>query len=84
MNTTDCIISGTLSYNSKSDRWEIREVIPNSIDAVNVYIVKKYKPEISKDTTKAVQATGRCYDSGQQIGIPAGTTIYYIEVKFLN
>jgi hypothetical protein len=82
-NATDCVISGTLFYNSESDRWEIREVIPDSIDVVNRYIIKKYDIELAKETTKTVQATGRCYDSEQIIGVPAGTTIYHIEIKTL-
>jgi hypothetical protein len=83
-NATDCVISGTLFYNSESDRWEIREVMPNSIDALTIYIIDKYDIELDKETTKTVQATGRCYDSEQKIGVPAGTTIYYIEIKTLH
>jgi hypothetical protein len=81
---SDCTVSGTLSYNSELDRWEIRNSPANTIDEVNVYVVKNYEIELPKDTRKNVQATGRCYQSPERTGIPAGTTIYYISVKTLN
>jgi hypothetical protein len=82
---SDRIVTGILSYHPEAGRWEIRAVTPGSIDGVKVYIVRKYNPEISKTATRAVQATGRCYESSErQTGVPAGTALYYIEIESLG
>jgi hypothetical protein len=72
-----------LSYNSELNRWEIRKGYPGTIDSVDIYVVSGYEVTYSKDVRAEVQAIGCCYQADEQIGVPAGRTIYYIYVTDL-
>ncbi len=81
---SECSVSGTLKYSNDSKIWIISYVYPNTIDSVDIYIIKGYKINKSKDASFQVEATGNCWLNKDQTGIPAGTTLYNIEVKSLH
>jgi hypothetical protein len=78
-----CTVRGILHYNSSSERWEINYVQPGTIDAVDVYVVKKYKITSPENYRKEVEATGSCYPSDEKSPL-GGHTVYYINVESLK
>lgn len=81
---TDCIVSGILSYNNDYECWQIREVIPNTIDVVNVYLIVSNEMDFSEYINQSIKVIGVCYRNSEQIDLPVGATLYNIEVKSLN
>jgi hypothetical protein len=79
----ECSITGLLCYGMVSNGWEIHEMTPNTIDEVNVYVIKAFDIDLPKDTMVNVRANGLLYPSRNEVLLPAGTTLYYIEVKSL-
>jgi len=79
----DVSITGTLLYNDYYGCWEIDKPHEKSIDVVDIYVIKRYEITIPKDSSCVVQATGKCYKSQEQRTLPAGYTLFDLEVKDL-
>jgi hypothetical protein len=80
---TACTVAGTLHYDASGQRWEIDYVRPGTMDAVDVYVVKKYEVRFAEDSRKEVRATGYCYLSDEKPSL-AGHTVYCIDVTSLE
>ncbi|MDR0429878.1 MAG: hypothetical protein LBH58_05290 [Tannerellaceae bacterium] len=81
---TDCLVSGILLYDNDGKYFQIREVISNTIDVVNIYFVTKSEMDLSEYINQSIQVAGTCCRKPEQANPPAGTTLYNMEVKSLN
>jgi hypothetical protein len=81
-------VEGLLFYNSPWQRWEI---LRDSPERIEFYVVRNYDINLSKESKKEVQATGICIQSDKipytlNDNLPPVPEIigYYIDLKKLD
>jgi hypothetical protein len=76
-------LHGILFYCAEYAMWGISYAIPNTIDNVNLYLIKNFEDNPPEETIRNVIFSGNCYLSDKTSPI-AGTTIFYINIISLT